>query len=110
MDDRRRACAAGQETPAEAEAGGVVQVPANIDFVLHSSVKKVLYDNLTLTDLTGDVIVRNEEVELRNLRFNTLQGTMNLTGHYNAKDTLKPLFDMDMESRKLRYSGGICGL
>lgn len=55
--------AAGSATaaPTETAAASVMEVPGNIDFVLDSKVAKVLYTNLIIENLAGNIIVRERK-------------------------------------------------
>jgi len=71
----------------------VVEVPGNIDFTLNSKIGKLLYDNLTLTDVSGIVTVKDHKADLSNLKMNTLGGSMLVSGSYDTKNLNNPLVD-----------------
>ncbi|MEM0996476.1 MAG: AsmA-like C-terminal region-containing protein [Bacteroidota bacterium] len=84
-------------SPTEAEVPmEVYEVPAGIDFTFDSNLKTVLYDNLTLKDLRGQVILRDQEVRFKNLSFGTLGGNFRMTGGYNTQDISAPDVDLNM--------------
>jgi hypothetical protein len=96
-----------EEEPATASAPatadtGVVVVPRNIDFVLASSINKVLYTNMTLDNLKGDIIVKDGIVKMSQLGFNTLGGSIVTNGTYNTQDEKKPKFDMDLDIKEVK--------
>ncbi len=92
-----------EETPAagEEESYGVIPVPENIDFTLRSSIKTVKMMDYTITNATGDVIVRNGIANLSGLKFNMLGGSFLLTGTYNTKDINHPKYDMNLKIEDL---------
>ena len=93
-----------EEVIAETETSsdtGVVLIPKNIDFVLTSSIKKVLYTNMTLENLTGDIIIKEGVAKLQKLGFNTLGGAIIANGFYDTKDEKDPKFDMDFDLQEL---------
>lgn len=93
-----------EETPAatgEEEAYGVIPVPENIDFIMHSNIKTAKMMDYTITNATGDIIVRNGIANLSGLKFNMLGGTFQVTGTYNAKDINHPKYDMDLKIQNL---------
>ncbi|MEX1191739.1 MAG: AsmA-like C-terminal region-containing protein [Brumimicrobium sp.] len=63
-----------------------VLVPANIDFVLNSTIDKLIYDGMDIQNVKGKIIVRNEEVILDNLFMNTMDGSVKLAGVYNTQN------------------------
>lgn len=75
----------------------VMEIPKNIDFVLKSSIAEVLYDDMTLNNVTGDIIVRNGVLSLENLRFNSLGGQFGMNGTYDTRDMQKPAFDFYLD-------------
>ena len=88
-------------TSQEEESYGVIPVPENIDFVLHSSIKTAKMMDYTITNASGDVIVKNGIANLNGLRFNMLGGAFMLTGSYNTKDIQHPKYDMTLKIENL---------
>lgn len=78
----------------EAAASGVFEVPKDIDFVLTTSIKKVLYTNMTLDDLSGNVMMKEGIAKMDKLKFNILGGGFMFTGLYNTQNIQKPIFDI----------------
>ncbi len=73
---------------------GTTLVPSNIDFVLNATFNKVLYDNLTLDNMLGNITIRDSKVDMTNLKMNTLGGTMFLNGYYETTNPKKPTVKM----------------
>lgn len=80
---------------------GVIPIPENIDFVLHSRVGTVKMMDYTLTQASGDVVLRNGIANLSGLRFSMLGGNFQVNGTYNAKDIKHPKYDLDLKIEKL---------
>lgn len=74
----------------------VIPVPENMDMTIQANMAKVLYTNLTLTDLDGAVVIKNNTAKLDNCTANLLGGQVGLTGEYDTRDLSKPAFNMDM--------------
>lgn len=66
------------------------KVPANIDFVANSQINKITYDNIVLTNVKGDIIVRDEAIDLRDLFANVLGGNATISAKYDTKGKDKP--------------------
>lgn len=79
---------------------GAVEVPGNIDFVLTSNFKKVLYDNMEMTDMIGKITVRDQKVAMENLDMNMLGGSLNMNGFYETTNLDKPNIDFKMAIKK----------
>ncbi len=73
----------------------VVPIPLNVDFLLHSSIKTVKYDKISMDNMHGDVIVKDGTVRIDKAVFNTLGGEVSMSGVYDAKDIKNPAFDFD---------------
>lgn len=69
---------------------GVYEVPGNIDFNLDAKFDKVLYDNMSLDNMVGNLLIRNRKVDMTNLRMNTLGGTLLVNGFYETSNPKKP--------------------
>ncbi|MBL3654620.1 AsmA family protein [Fulvivirga sediminis] len=80
---------------------GVIQVPENIDFVLHSNIKTVKVMDMDITNAKGDIIVRNGIANLSDLKFNLLGGAFAVNGDYNAKDINDPKYNFSLDINKL---------
>lgn len=67
---------------ADTSAMTLIEVPANLDFTANLNVGKLLYANLVLDQLNGKVVIRNQAITMENLSFNTLSGSMKMSGSY----------------------------
>jgi len=91
-----------EETPEDTAALEVIRIPENIDFVLTSSIEKIIYDDLELKNFAGELIVRNGAVIFKDAGFNLLDGAFELNGSYDSKEELvNPLYDFDFAIKEL---------
>lgn len=84
---------AAQTAPAQPAAkgeSGVIEIPANIDFELTTTLRKVLYDNLSLDNVVGKVVMRERRLNIQDLKMNTLGGQMRMSGFYDTKNAQTP--------------------
>lgn len=74
-------------------------IPAYLDMTLHTNVKKIDFKDVELTDVAGDVIIRDQSLNLSNLNMHSNIGRGNMTMFYTAKDESNATagFDLDME-------------
>lgn len=82
---------------ADTAALSVIPVPQNIDFLLKSNVKTVKLMNYTMTNATGDVLVKDGVANLSGLKFNMLGGSFVVDGTYNTKDIAHPKYDLGLK-------------
>lgn len=80
---------------ADTSALEVVQVPRNIDFTLSSRINKLLYDNMEIEDMQGNIVVKDGVVSLEGGRFNLMDGLFTMDGSYDSRDIEHPLFAFD---------------
>lgn len=95
---------AAKNTPAqETEAEEAIKIPSFLDVVLTVSADKVLYDNLTLSNAKGTLILRDETATLKDIITSLFGGTIGLDGSVATKgDT--PKFDVDLQLKNLDIS------
>lgn len=83
--------------PTSTAATGPVEVPGNIDFVLNSKLGKVIYTNMELTNVEGNIVVRERKVDMTNLRMNTLGGALTVNGYYETTNPKKPTTSLNLK-------------
>jgi cell division septum initiation protein DivIVA len=91
------------EDAVDTAALSAFKVPANIDFTLDANFKKILYDNIELENLKGQIIVRDEQVTLSSFKGELFNGFMGFTGSYSTKNTNKPLVDFMVDMKKINF-------
>ncbi|MBK7183658.1 MAG: membrane assembly protein AsmA [Bacteroidetes bacterium] len=86
-------------TAADTAAMTVVEVPSNLDVNLTATIGKLLYDNLTITNVSGGVAIKDSKMSLDKLKLtlDELEGTMQLSGVYNTQNIKKPMVDFDVD-------------
>ncbi len=68
-------------------------VPANIDFELFTNIKKTRYNDIDVSNISGNVHIKDEIAELKNLSMKAMGGTVGLTGNYNTQNHSQPKMD-----------------
>ena len=86
-------------TPAAEET--VLEIPKNIDFVLTSAIAQVLYTNMTMTNLAGDIIMKNGTIRMSDVNFGILGGSVGMNGSYAPINTKSANFDFDMDVKNI---------
>ncbi len=89
----------GEEPPMEASS-----LPANIDFTFSSNVGKILYDNMVLEQAKGTVSLKNGVLNMKGLQFNTMDGSIGMTGKYDPNVPTRPAFDFTMDMKGISVS------
>lgn len=75
----------------------IIEVPKNIDFKLASSFAKISYDGLEMTNVKGDLIVKNQTVFMADIFMNMLKGSMVMNGSYSTLTPGAPAVDFLMD-------------
>ena len=73
------------------------EIPDNIDFLLKSKLDKIIYDNLNITNLTGDILLRDSKAMFKGVKMNLLDGSMQMDGSYNSKVIKQPKVDFNLK-------------
>src|SRR5690606_30653270 len=66
-----------------------------LDVNMTAKANTVLYYDLVLKNVSGQVIVRDEKATLRNIKTNLLGGVVSVNGNVSTKEK-SPVFDMDL--------------
>jgi uncharacterized protein involved in outer membrane biogenesis len=86
-----------EETATTDTTSGVIAIPQNIDFLLKANIKTVKMSNLTMTNATGDILVKDGVANLNGLKFSTLGGTVGVNGIYSTIDLKHPKYDLSLK-------------
>jgi len=78
-------------------AYSVIPVPKNIDFLLKSNLKTVKMMDYTMTNASGDIVVKDGVANLSGLKFNMLGGTFVVKGTYDTKDLDHPKYNFGLK-------------
>ncbi len=72
-----------------------LKIPEFLDCTINANAKTVLYDNLTLNDVQGTLVIKDQEADLKNLTSNLFDGDLALTGKVSTKSDT-PEFDLNI--------------
>ena len=97
---------AKQTTSAPAED---FKIPAFLDCLISAKANTVVYDNLTLKDVSGKLLIKNETVSLQNIMTSVFGGKIGLDGNVSTQGA-KPLFDMNLNLNNLDISSAFTQL
>jgi len=74
----------------DSEPYEIIQIPGNIDFLLHSRFKEVLYDSMRFENISGDIVVKESVADLKDLKMDAMGGSMKVNGTYSTKNPEVP--------------------
>ncbi|MBS3913680.1 MAG: AsmA family protein [Bacteroidetes bacterium] len=98
-----------EESPDEPKATdtgnvAIVELPANLDFILNAEVGKIIYDNYTLSNVSGTAHLHDAVLDMEGLRANLLGGTIALDGTYDSKNVKNPFTKLDTKLEQLNFA------
>jgi hypothetical protein len=80
-----------------------VKIPTFLNCSFTASAKKVIYDNLTLSNVSGALFIKNEAVQLKDLKMGLFGGNIGINGSVSTKEKT-PIFNMDLGLKGLNIS------
>ena len=86
----------GEKTKTETKKADAMKIPAFLNCTLTAKATTVLYDNLTLKDVSGKLIVNDQKVTLENVKTSIFGGTIGVNGAVSTKGKT-PVFNMDLK-------------
>ena len=85
----------GQPANQSTEPATALKIPAFLDCTVNANAKTVLYDNLTLKDVKGTLVLKDEQAVLQNMTSSIFDGNLTMSGLVDTK-TKTPKFNMDL--------------
>ena len=75
----------------------IIIIPSNIDFEIASSFDRLIYDNIVMGNVSGRLAIRDQKLEIKDLKMNVLDGEMTINGFYNTFIPDQPEISFDVE-------------
>ncbi|MBQ5620782.1 MAG: AsmA family protein [Alistipes sp.] len=91
------------ETPAEEAPTGVIVVPENLDLSLSTNLKKILFQQMTITDVEGGMSLKGGALSLDKLALGLFGGQATASGKYATADPNSPTFTMDLALKQASF-------
>lgn len=92
-----------QSSATDTSSMQVVVLPDNINFQLKSSINKLIYSNMEMTNFKGAVRLSPSKMELNQIALNMLGSAMQLNGFYETSNPKKPNVDMKFSVKDLDF-------
>ena len=80
------------KTTSESES---LKIPAFLDCTINADAKTVVYDNLNLKEVTGKLLIKNQQVTLQNMKSSIFDGALSISGDVSTKDDI-PVFNLNL--------------
>jgi hypothetical protein len=91
-------------SPGNTTSLGVIEIPKNIDFNLTGNFKQVIFDRLDMTDVSGQILVKDGKVDMKNMVADALGGKLDINGYYDTgNDPEKPEVSLDLNIKNVSF-------
>ncbi len=77
------------------------QVPLNLDMTFDSEIAHVFYEDIRITELDGEIRIKDGVLTLHETGFNTLNAEFSVSGNINTRDMNHPQFDAVLDIKEL---------
>lgn len=78
-----------------------LEIPRNLNLQLSTNIQTLLFDNLTIKNVSGNITLAEAIATLKNLKMNMLNGSMIINGKYNATKPQSPTVNFDLNIKDL---------
>nr|WP_321225440.1 AsmA-like C-terminal region-containing protein [uncultured Psychroserpens sp.] len=92
MIEDKTATTSSNKTTSNAQS---LKIPDFLDCTIKAKANTVVYDNLTLKNVDGTLLIKDQEANLTNLTSNLFNGVLALTGKISTKTDI-PVFDLNI--------------
>lgn len=82
---------------ADTSASYVAEIPADIDFSMAATFKKVIYDGIEMENLKGRILMSGGELLIQDVNMDILDGKMKMNGSYSTVKPSEPRVDFDLD-------------
>jgi ribosome-associated translation inhibitor RaiA len=86
-----------------------LKIPAFLNITLNATANKVIYDNINLTNVSGNIFIKDETVRLKNLKSSVFGGNIDFDGVVSTKGE-KSKFTMDLNLKELNIADSFSSL
>jgi len=84
---------------------GVIEIPKNLDLNLTGDFKQVIFQQLTMNQVVGQITVKDGKAEMKNLSMNALGGKMNVSGYYDTgKNPQQPDVSLNLDMQEVSFA------
>lgn len=92
------------DTTATTSSTGTIRIPENLDFNMQANLKEVLFDKMKLENVNGTLLVKNGTIDMRNLSFNTMGGSITANGTYSAPKASQPHLNAGFDMKNIGFA------
>lgn len=91
-------------TTADTTSQGILLIPENLDFNFTARAGRVLFQQLDLKNVSGNLSVKNSRVTMQNLSADALGGAIAVTGYYETVNKKEPVVNMALNMQHVSFA------
>ena len=80
-----------------------IKIPSFLNATIKAKAKTVLYDNLTLKNVSGTLLIKDQKARLKNIKSNIFGGVLGFNGMVSTKKSIST-FEMDLDIDKFNIA------
>ncbi|MGJ8742872.1 AsmA family protein [Polaribacter sp.] len=92
-----------ETTKKEETTASTVKIPAFIDATFNANAKNVVYDNIILKNVSGNLYIKDENINLKNVKSDVFGGNIAFNGNVSTKENISN-FNMDLNFNELNIA------
>lgn len=100
MVEDEAASETSNKTTSDAES---LKIPDFLDCTITANAKTVIYDNLNLKNVKGQLLIKDQNANLKNMTTDLFNGQLGISGNVSTKEA-KPKFDMKLAMQQFDIS------
>ncbi|MFL5731547.1 MAG: AsmA-like C-terminal region-containing protein, partial [Cytophagaceae bacterium] len=89
------------EQASDSSGNAIIRISERIDFVFDSKIDYLIYKDIRISKMDGEIRIKDGVISLTETGFNTLDAKFTMTGDYDARDPKHPLFDYSIDIKDL---------
>jgi len=86
-----------------------IKIPSFLDCTIKAKAGTVLYDDITLKNVSGSLFIKDQKAELKHMKSNIFGGALGFNGLVSTKDSIST-FEIDLDINKFNIAKSFQGL
>lgn len=109
LADDKPAAKEDQKTETKTTASGPLKIPAFLDCTIQASANSVLYDNLILKDVKGQLVIKDQNAQINNLSSRIFDGLLGVSGKISTQSD-RPSFNVELNMTDFDIAQSFTGM
>lgn len=92
-----------KSVPTNTQRKGSVNIPGNIDIAIIGKFNQIVFENMKINDLIGQVIIKESILKLNGVKFNLFGGNITGNGTFDAHIQNRPQLNINMNMKNIIF-------